>query len=51
VDAGNGTYKRRPKGFFDKLKPKKEKLIQRFLCPNYKKSFHVEKGGTSSVPI
>jgi len=47
----NGTYKRRPKGFFDKLKPKKEKLIQRFLCPYCKKSFHVEKGGTPSVPI
>jgi len=33
----NGTYKKRPKGFFDKLKPKKKKLTQRFLCPYCKK--------------
>lgn len=41
----NGTYKKRPKGFFDNLKPQKEVLIQRFLCPYCKKSFHIEKKG------
>ena len=45
----NDTYKRKPKGFFDKLKSKKEKLIQRplSLC---KKSFHVEKGAHLPCP-
>jgi len=39
----NDTYKRRPKGFFNNLKPQKELLIQRFLCPYSKRSFHIEK--------
>ena len=43
----NGTYKRKPKGFFDKLKQdeQKEETVQGFLCPWCGKSFHVEKKG------
>ena len=44
----NGTYKIRPKGFFDNLKTCKEELIQRFICPYCKKSFHIKKTKFSS---
>ena len=45
----NGTYKRKPKGFFDKLKQdkQKEEIVQGFLCPWCGKSFHIEKKGVS----
>jgi len=45
----NGTYKRKPKGFFDKLKQdkQKEETVQGFLCPWCGKSFHIEKKGAS----
>jgi len=36
----NGTYKVKPKRFFDNLKAGKEELIQRFFCPYCGKSFH-----------
>jgi len=39
----NGTYEIRPKGFFDNLKTCKEELIQRFIYPYCKKSFHIKK--------
>ncbi|MEA1964744.1 MAG: helix-turn-helix domain-containing protein [Candidatus Aerophobetes bacterium] len=47
----NGTYKRKLKGFFDKLKQDKQKKerVQGFLCPWCGKSFHVEKKGVSSA--
>ena len=39
----NGIYEIRPKGFFDNLKARREELIQRFICPYCKKSFHIKK--------
>ena len=45
----NGTYKIKPKGFFDKLKTCKEEFIQRFVCPCYEKSFHIKKTKFSSL--
>ena len=47
----NSTYKRRPKGFFDKLKQdeQKEETVQGFLCPWCGKSFHMEEKGASST--
>ena len=47
----NGTYKRKPKGFFDKLKQdeQKEESVQGFLYPWYDKSFHMEKKGASTL--
>jgi len=45
----NGTYKRKPKAFFDKLKQdeQKEESVPDFLCPWCGKSFHMEKKGAS----
>ena len=47
----NGTYKRKRKGFFDKLKQdkQKEERVQGFLCPWCGKSFHIEKRGAFSA--
>mgnify|MGYP001049405621 CR=1 FL=1 len=39
----NGTYKVKPKGFFDNLKARKEELIQFFICTYCGKSFHIKK--------
>lgn len=41
----NSTYKRKPRGFFDKLKKgeQKEEVVQDFLCLWCGKSFNIEK--------
>lgn len=48
----NGSYKRKPKKFFDRLKKieEKEERVQGYLCPWRGKSFHIEKKGASSTP-
>jgi len=47
----NGSYKRRPKKFFDRLKKdeEKEERVREYLCPWCGKCFHLEKKGTSSI--